>query len=504
VSTITLSRHTPGRSLAIGVICAAAVFLDLVVGGLHTAALTAGLAIGAVAVMVAARQPGVALGIIAVFVPLQVALLALVFRLGAPAAMVKDLGYFKDAMTFGICIAALMAHVKRVPRRRLDRIDAFAGAYVGIATLYLAMPSIFPGSFGGQSFTVRINAWRLDCLFVILMVAARRIPYSARTLLRLRQVVIGVALVLCAVGIWEFLDGGSYNQFLGNTLRVPAYQNVVLHVAPPPDNNYAAAFTSAGNGSAYSRIGSLLLNPLDMGFYIVVPFGLAFERMLRGRTSLISVGLTAVTGLTLVLTETRSAVLGGVVIVVVCLWLNLRRASPGQLRSTILVVVALALAVPLSSHSTIRARFASVSNPNSALDNQEHVSRTKNGWHEVTTHPAGLGLGANPASGDRYGTTNATTTENSYLQVGSELGLAAMIAFIGLYLSLLQRLRRSAVALADSSIGSIASAVWFIGLGLLVGGMFLQVWIGFSVALTFWGLAGATLGAAAEAQPEPA
>jgi hypothetical protein len=145
-------------------------------------------------------------------------------------------------------------------------------------------------------------------------------------------------------------------------------------------------------------------------------------------------------------------------------------------------------------------RFESLFSTTQSVDNQGHITASTNGLNDVIDHPTGFGLGANPATGVRNHTTNATNTENSYLGVGTELGDAAMFCFIGLYLALLVELRRRSHEPGEAA--KLAGASWLAGCGLLVGGLFLPIWPDFPVALTYWGLAGfATMKPAIDAEP---
>jgi O-antigen ligase len=109
----------------------------------------------------------------------------------------------------------------------------------------------------------------------------------------------------------------------------------------------------------------------------------------------------------------------------------------------------------------------------------------------LINHPVGLGLGANTGTGTRFNTSNQITSENSYLETGNELGIAAMLLFICMLLTLLWQLRRRA-ARGDPA-GRFAGGLWLGGWGLAIGGLFLQVWYELAVALVFWTLAGAAL-----------
>jgi hypothetical protein len=476
--------------LGVPIAAAIAVFGLLDKGGLALSEKAIAAGIGLAMLAAAIRWPGAALGVVLVVVPLQIALFAWIYHLGAPGRVVHQAGYLKDIGVLGVVVAAALQSRARphTQRKPMDTLDRFAVAYLAIATFYFLIPEIFRGSLGGEPRTVRLSAWRLDCLFVVLLLAARRYDFPKATLRRLRTAVLLVGILLLAYAIYESVDKSGYNSFIVLRLHVPEYQINILKVSPPAFNNYVDSGFNGGVNTV--RVGSLFADALSLGFYMVLPLAYGLERLSTAGPRLIALLGTAAGATTVVLTETRSAILSGGLAVILMLILNQRRKSPGRLRMGFLTVVALALVLPLAAGTTAVKRFSDIGSTNNT-DNQHHTSATIGGITDIVIHPQGRGLGANPVTGQRYGTSNSTDTENSYLQVGTELGLAGMIAFIGMYLSLLTRLWRR--ARAPGARGHLAAASWLAGGGLLVGGLFLQVWDSFSLSLTFFGLAGIAL-----------
>ena len=80
-----------------------------------------------------------------------------------------------------------------------------------------------------------------------------------------------------------------------------------------------------------------------------------------------------------------------------------------------------------------------------------------------------------------------------------------MLVFIALTIVLLARLRRAGREDDDP----LTTAAWAAGVGLAVSALFLQTWVDFGVAWTYWGIAGAMLrlaerSKATVAEPKPA
>ena len=150
------------------------------------------------------------------------------------------------------------------------------------------------------------------------------------------------------------------------------------------------------------------------------------------------------------------------------------------------------IAVPAAAASGVLSRF-SLLNDNKDVSTQGHVSGFWDGLDVIRTHPLGLGLGTGAGTGQRFEVQGLTIAENNYLEVGDELGVAAMILFVALTLGLIRQLHRYARTRDDP----LVTAAWAAAAGLAVSAWFLQTWSDFSVSWTFWCVAGAMLGAGA-------
>lgn len=499
LASVSLRRHRqPVLSIGITVGAALGVLATLVGIGLHGAEVTIGGAVVALVLVWTVRHPAGALGALVVYVPLQTVLLAWLYRAGAPEGVVRNLGFLKEAITAGLLIAAVR---RRREWGRADALDFAAMVYLAIPTVYYLLPFAVPGSLGGASSYVRLAAWRLDCLFVVLFLVARRLDLRPETVRRLRAAVIVVGLLMVSTEVWEVLAQSSYNNFFVKTVGVPAYRIDVLGVTGV-DPTTVVIKGSAGE-TGFTRNGGILFDSLAAAFLMLLPLGLALERLAlnRFRTRWLLGAMAAAVGVTL--TFTRSAILGGVLAMLLAPTLRPETRGPGRQRLGILLVVAALLAVPIVGTGTLQHRFASIlGNTGGAeeVDTQGHIRGIQQGIRIVIARPLGLGLGANPTTGGRYGTSNAVTTEDSYLQVGAELGVLPMVAFICLYSATLVRLRRRSRAPDEGDeMAGLAGAMWLAGLGLLVTGFFLHVWTSFPVALGFWGLAGVAIGSSTTA-----
>jgi hypothetical protein len=191
-------------------------------------------------------------------------------------------------------------------------------------------------------------------------------------------------------------------------------------------------------------------------------------------------------------TLTRSAILGAVAVLLVAF--RPQRSSDGRSRARFALVLAagLVLVMPVVAATGLSSRTsASVSG---GQDATEHLTGLGDGFNALVAQPLGRGLGTAPGIGNRFDTSGQLTSESAYLQVGNELGLPEMVVFIALLLLLVRRLGRAEPA--DDPRAPVAGALRATLLGLIVGGLFLHVWLDFTLTLAVWSGAGLAIGVA--------
>jgi hypothetical protein len=454
----------------------------IVVGGLHKAELAVAALAGVLGLVVVMRWRASALGFLLVFVPLQLAALSLLYRFGVPRTVVRDMGYLKDIAVLGLLLETIR---RGAWARRIDFLDLLALIYIGWATFYLVLPEVVHNAFLPQTFTARVSAWRLDCLFAVLFLAARRMDLPPRSVERLRRVILGLAVFLAAFGLWEFVGTGSFNHFMVADLRLPQYKAFVLGV-PYPNPTSVITYGLLG-GYRFVRVGSLINDFHTLAFLMLIPLGLGLERLSARKLSVFEGVATFAAALALLLSLTRASILGGVLVVALALVLAARRHAPGRIRLVLVVFIGAIAILPIAAQTHVAARLLSLNNTNET-DNSQHVSRSKAALDALLNQPLGRGLGTNLVTGARYNSSGALVAEDYYLQVGNELGAPEMIVFVLLLAVLLVRLGISSVRAGPTE--TMAGGLLIAGCGLAVGGFFLHDWGSYEVSLGFFGLAG--------------
>jgi hypothetical protein len=444
-----------------------------------------------VVVLLAARRPDRSLLVLVGGLPFQGLVLAQLYRWGVPGAVVRPLGSWKEALGLGVVIAGVGGY--RAGRRRLDPLDGLGFAYVAIVGAFALAPHFFaPGAPVDTS--ARSLAFRASAGFVILLLAARHAPLGDDFGDRLARVVMIVGCVVAAVCVYEYFFSASWNRWVVEKVQYTRYQVSILHTTP--FNVADIRRYSTIGGHRVLRTGSVFLDPTTCGFFLVLPFAVAIERRLRKAARGVTLVIVVVAA-GLVLTETRAALLGALVVALLAMRPAAGRTLDRRLQFTFVLLAGMAVVVPAATAIGLGQRVTATStqrDPSSV----DHMRSFWTGVDAIKAEPLGHGLATSAGVGQRFDQGQATIGENSYLQVGIETGVGAMAVFIGITLSALGRLRR----LSRRTSHLVTSAAFSAGAGLAIGACFLQTWTDFSVAWTFWALAGAAIGIAERSRAE--
>lgn len=452
------------------------------------------------AVVIVAQRPDRWLLALVVGLPFQTVILAGAYSLGAPESAVRLAGYWKEIVVLGLLLAAVRAH--RHDRQGPDRIELLALAYIGIVLLYFAFPALFV--HGGGPFdpgpptdgSILNIALRNTVLFVVIMLAVRRLDLPPSFKDRLVTTVFGVGVVIAAIGIGELLFSSAWNHLMVDTIQVPRFRFDVFDIVS--SNAADIRYYSGKFGASSVRIGSVFLDPLECGTFLVLPLAIGLELAVRSRRSSrlrLYAGVATITVAT-VLTQTRGALLA-VAIVAVCLARPSPWRSPTQrLRLAVLAGVGLIMLIPVVVGTGLIERTAGALTSDDA-STQVHVERSRAALEALISHPLGRGLGTSTNAGLRFGVATALNGEDFYLQVGNETGAPSMLVFVALVLTMVAALKgkRQGAPILNPTIRATF-------MGLSWAAILMHMWSEPAVALIIWAAVGATIPRRAPASEE--
>jgi hypothetical protein len=417
--------------------------------------------------------------------PCQLFVLACLYRAGLGTTATRDLGYWVELFAIGVAGRALRTHSARWRKgegRLLDWVDWAALLYLLVAAIYWAAPTLLV--HGGPvspptGRTVLDTALRNDTLFVVLFLAVRRLDFTPaeRDRFALRTFWTGVGVGL--IGLFEFARPATWNHLVVEILGVPAYELQVLHNRLSSQTSILVYTPS--HGHRLLRVASIFVDQLQCAFFLLVAFTIGLEIVLRrrGRWRWAGVG-TAVVVVALVLTQTRDALLGAAVAVLVA---AVPLAGRVRVYRRQLLAVSCVAAVVLSPLAFAVGLAGRTSGAIGGTDQSAslHLQALRAGAEAFIRQPMGRGLGTGAINGTRFGVTNALTSENQYLQIGNEMGLFALLSFLALTIGTVVLLKRWARGDSIGAGGWLGAIV-----ALSVAGLFLQVWLAIIVAGVVW------------------
>lgn len=468
-----------------------------------------GAIIGVGMIVIVAHHPGPALVTLVAGLPFQTFVLAGVLRLGVPAQLVRLLGFWKEAVVAGLVLAA--ARRLLAQRARLDHLDLAAAIYLAVVTAYLVLPEV-AGPAGPSApaappgLNLRFLSYRADVVFVVVFLAARHAPIGRVWLSRLARAVFATGVTVAAIAVAELVFSDAWNTLAVRALRIPTYRASVLRAVTLDPSDIRIYGEIAGRDII--RVGSVLLDHLWLGYYLVLPLAIGVERMARRRASRCERAGTAVVGLALVLTQTRGAILVALLAALVALRPLPGRSRRGRRALALSLAGAAVALVPVAMTSGLADRVAAVTDRQDA-STVDHVEALEGGLRQVVDEPLGRGLGTAPSFGRRVDATGAVSdgmvTENYYLQLANEVGVPSLLVFAVFLAMVVRRLGRLAAA---GTGGEVTAALWGAALAMVVAGLLHQLWNDLTVAWTVWGAFGLALGVAERAghshPPHPA
>jgi hypothetical protein len=479
-----LARWTP---VAVALVI---IFLPVLLVKAIAAVITIGL------VVAICRRPTFALTALLVFLPFQQLAFAGLYRLGGPAEVVRSMAQWKEAFIVGLLVAGIRkAWTERHP---LDALDVLGFLYVALGVGYMLVPGLFVGDALGSSLdlTTRLLGWRTDVLYVALFLACRHLRLAGEVVSRLSRRFLVTAMIVAAIGFFEFCFPSTWNNIVVNWFDVPHYKLDVLNVVPGTDPYLfdVRVYTSVA-GHDVLRIGSVLLQYWALGYYMVIAAALCADRIVRGLARTWHYVALTMCGAAVLLTETRSAVFALVVVLAVTQFRRSQgaeRSSSARVKFSLVVAAIAVVAVPAALALGLVDRF---NGEDDFSSNESHHNSFDVSYGVLVDHPLGRGLSTAAGAGQRADVNGVVVTETQFLQIGTQLGLVGLALWVAFVVNSIITLGRAALRAPPWAETSVVTATRTAIIGLFAAGTFLQVFIEFTLSWSIWILAGLALGA---------
>jgi len=441
--------------------------------------------------------------------------------MGRGHAPLAYLAIWKEALLGVILVLSVMEVVRATGngRRTKDkglregnvfwRMDWIDGLIVALLVLGFVVTAFTHGDW-----MLAFLGFRYDFVPLVAFLLARRVAWSEAFMHMVPQVLIGVGVIVSAYGILTAFLPMKFFLWLGYS---PAHS---LYFADGP----LAAFQQVSD-TALRRIQSTMSGPNQLGLWLLVPLGIWFSWLAKGRgileywnTGTLKYWMSGVLLLgALFLTFSRAAWIAAFVMAMVTLCRSVpRRLLKRVAVGAVLIVVAIAVTASLLFPSVFFRLSSS----------RGHLTRPLQAIGHMVDHPFGEGLGAAGPASNRVSETCvflrpqddpswAKTTprlcvflgqtqvqpadhvcrcpflpENWYLQIGVEMGVVGCVLFLVLVVLILRILARE---LGNSGTRELGTVAFLAFLGISIAALFLHAWEDSAVAYTLWLLAATQL-----------
>jgi hypothetical protein len=441
------------------------------------------------ALVLLARQPARCISALLVLLPFQLLITSMVFELGVTAGVTRMAALWKELGVLAVTIAAWRRSRDRAGR--FDPLDRMAAAFVVLGTIYLVLPEPFVGEAGSAlSLDTRFVAWRLVVLPSVLLLASRRLRLSGDELRTVVRGATAMAVAMGAVAVVEIVFSSWWNSLLVNTIGVNRYRVQALDLDLPSLGLSFVDIRVYGEvaGREIVRVGGPMVSHLTFSFVLVIALAVLVERLVRGDTTAPVVIGVLTCGLGLLFTQTRSSIVGAVVLVAVAL-----RPAPGRRNQARYAVIAGGIAImalPLVLGAGLADRFTE----GDKASDEVHEARVDEALDTIVHHPLGIGLGMGSTAAGRPA-AGAVSVENQVLDTAVQLGVLGTVLLFGQLAALVVLLRRAARRAGPMSQTAAFAARTAI-LGLLVPLWYQQAFGLIEVSWVLFAIAGTALGAA--------
>lgn len=367
--------------------------------------------------------------------------------------------------------------LKRIIR---DRLVIASLLFIGLNLLFFA----FLHADLDSSFLAALYNTRYLAFFLVGIVLVRAVPniVSAKNV---AKIIIITGTMVAVIGILQyFVLPADFFQRLGYSMQ-----------------SGALPWFYIDDKTDFLRIMSTMRDPNTLGSYLLIPIALiasqylvAWSTLTKKQRYLLSTCLVALL-LALILAFSRSGLVG--LMVMMAVLFGVRYA--GELRkhaSKVSIVVAVLVVVAAGSAAVFRDTYVFKNvvfhaDEQTVLKdpNELRIEFLVRSVDSIVQHPLGQGLGTAGLASMKNDITGVNLTENYYLQIGLEMGLAGLILF--LYICGLLAYRLYKRWFADKDYIALATLAAFGGL--FITNTLAHIWTNETIALTWWGLAAVIL-----------
>ena len=282
--------------------------------------------------------------------------------------------------------------------------------------------------------------------------------------------------------------------------------DVLKHIGYGPDT--VTPYLTVDRNYDFVRINSTMRGPNPLGAYaasvVLIIVALIATRELRGKKQLTGAGVMSTASLLALWSSySRSAKLALAAGLVMIAWVTKpwqylsRKVLVGASVAGVVGLVVAAVTIPQTTFFSNVFLHTNPEGGSSTQSNEEHRRSLQLGIERMIDQPIGAGIGST-GSASLFG-DNPVIIENQFLFIAHELGWLGLVLFVVLLGMILWRLYVQATRSDGLALGVFAS-----GVGLVVVGLVLPVYVDDVVSIIWWSLAAIVLGGTVETSAKKA
>ena len=426
------------------------------------------------------------------FTPINRFVIMLIYHYSQSALLTKGVELWKEAI-LGAIVARVLYDLFFTPDRkhRILAMDIVVIVFILIGAVYV----FYPGPYNVEFFA-RLQGFRSDTEFMLAYFAGRGLHLNRRRIVMMMSAIIPGTILVAIVAVFQFVQPDLSNrlfEYLGYSDFVQFQGNI--------GDPIAVRNRDIPGAETLPRASSLLLGDLALSFYQVLTVSLAAAFFYTSRKTREVVGnglFLALMFTTLVMTLSRSAIAssaGAIAGAAVVARSTGRFVMVGTIGAA---VVGLILVTGYVKITTVEAMVNF--DDASSVQHSNQLSRSVT---IIAANPVGQGLATAGNIGQQLNAADSITNESWYLQIGTEMGLFAMVVYLGLVALALVLPLREFFRVKDRWLKVLTLSVATTAGAMLVLGQFLHSWENTPLSMVFWLFAGIAVRASAiEKMPE--
>lgn len=383
-----------------------------------------------------------------------------------------------------VSLTVIMVWQQRRATRLFNTLVIIGLVYLGLHMLLWAVhPDIFK-----QSALLGIIYNNRLMWFLVIGFGARLLYPEGFTRQCVLRLVLAVSSLVAALAVLQYLLPADLLTHFGYSMARGVKPNFFIDDNP-----------------ALPRAMATLRDPNTLGAYLLLPMALLASLVVRLRPlrqKMVALALLGLHAVAVLLTFSRSAWLAAALVVALAVWWEYRAWFMRVLRRwwpvfAIFIVLAGAGAYAMRHTFLVKGLIVhSTGAPKAAYDsNGFHILFIENGLRGIAHNPLGHGPGT-AGLASIQNPKGSFLTENYYVQIGYEVGVAGLALFVLANVLMYRALLRQA---KSALVVALLASFW----GYVLANMLLHMWSGEAVACQWWLLAGLTAGVPLAVKSKP-